>query len=879
MRFWWPCQQRPGRPPAREPGAGRPLRRVLPRRGRRLTWLVGWSLLSVALTGAVLEPPSGAASATGPTITVSDVTVLEPTGGTVDATFVVTLSQAATQPVTVRYRTADGSATAPADYRPASGTLTFAPGETSQTVTVKVAGDTVPEANEVFYLELTDATNGMISQARGTATIVDQLPTITISDLDIAEPDPGGIERALFQVTLSTPAPSTARVDFATADGSAVAGEDYEPVRGTLTFRPGESSKTISVAVKNDLASSQNEVFFVKLSRPRRAQLARAVGQATIVENDRTLAVMDATLGQPGPGEAGEALFQVLLSEPTSGSTIFTGFPTSQPVAVDFTTVDGSAVAGQDYQPVSGTLVFRPGEASKTIAVVLLNNGVPGPDKSFYVELLRPVNATLSRALAQGYVVGSNRTITIDDTSATDLDTPGTFATFVVTLSAPTSAPVSVQYATANGNAVAGVDYQAQQGTLMFAPGQASATIRVPILSDATDANPDTPETFYLELSNPTNAVVARPRATATIYDNDKLISIDDTTVIADRLTPVDATFTVTLSQTPAAPVLVNFTTVDGTATAPADYQATAGTVTFPAGQTAATIAVHVAAQPGTGPDKTFSVHLSGAINATIVRADARATILTRGRGYWLVASDGGIFSFGDARFFGSTGAMTLNQPIVGMAATPTGNGYWMVASDGGIFAFGDAGFYGSAGDQPLQRPIVGMASTPTGRGYWLVASDGGIFAYGDARFLGSTGGLPLHHPVVGMATTPGGNGYWLVASDGGIFSFGDARYRGSTGATHLSQSILGMAATPTGAGYWLVAADGGLFAFGDAPFVGSAADLKEPIIGITATPSGRGYWLVASYGAVFPFGDARSLGSTGSMSINAPIVAMVRVP
>src|SRR5439155_78287 len=120
--------------------------------------------------------------------------------------------------------------------------------------------------------------------------------------------------------------------------------------------------------------------------------------------------------------------------------------------------------------------------------------------------------------------------------------------------------------------------------------------------------------------------------------------------------------------------------------------------------------------------------------------------------GYWMVARDGGIFSFGSAAFHGSTGAMTLNRPIVGMAATPSGNGYWMVASDGGIFSFGDAAFHGSTGAISLNRPIVGMAATPSGNGYWLVASDGGIFSFGDAAFHGSTGGISLNQPIVGMA-------------------------------------------------------------------------------------------------------------------------------
>ncbi|MEO7837247.1 MAG: VCBS repeat-containing protein [Acidimicrobiales bacterium] len=167
---------------------------------------------------------------------------------------------------------------------------------------------------------------------------------------------------------------------------------------------------------------------------------------------------------------------------------------------------------------------------------------------------------------------------------------------------------------------------------------------------------------------------------------------------------------------------------------------------------------------------------------------------ITCNSGYWLVASDGGIFSFGvQAPFFGSTGNIRLNQPIVGMAATPSGRGYWLVASDGGIFSFGDAGFFGSTGNIRLNKPIVGMTSAPNGTGYWLVATDGGIFAFGSAGFLGSTGNLTLNKPVVGMRSTPTGRGYWLVATDGGIFSFGDAEFCGSTGRLRLNQPVVGM--------------------------------------------------------------------------------------
>jgi hypothetical protein len=120
----------------------------------------------------------------------------------------------------------------------------------------------------------------------------------------------------------------------------------------------------------------------------------------------------------------------------------------------------------------------------------------------------------------------------------------------------------------------------------------------------------------------------------------------------------------------------------------------------------------------------------------------------------------------------------SLNQPVVGIAATPDGKGYWLVASDGGVFAFGDAHFWGSMGGTHLNKPVVGMAGNTMG-GYWLVASDGGIFSF-DAAFEGSLGGIALNAPVTGMASTDDGQGYWMVTADGGAFTFGDAPFWGS---------------------------------------------------------------------------------------------------
>jgi hypothetical protein len=204
------------------------------------------------------------------------------------------------------------------------------------------------------------------------------------------------------------------------------------------------------------------------------------------------------------------------------------------------------------------------------------------------------------------------------------------------------------------------------------------------------------------------------------------------------------------------------------------------------------------------------------------------------GNGYLVCGTDGAVYPFGDARFFGSAGNIHLNQPVVGMAATPSGSGYWLAARDGGIYTFGDARFFGSTGNIHLNQPIVGMAATPSGRGYWLVARDGGIFTFGDARFYGSTGNIRLNQPIVGIAADPGAGGYWLVAGDGGVFAFGHAGFHG---AVEPPRRTVAIAAGPTGRGYWIFGSDGHVQAFGDAPPYGDALGrIRAPIAGATST-------------------------------------------
>ena len=245
-------------------------------------------------------------------------------------------------------------------------------------------------------------------------------------------------------------------------------------------------------------------------------------------------------------------------------------------------------------------------------------------------------------------------------------------------------------------------------------------------------------------------------------------------------------------------------------------------------------------------------------------------------------AADQSVFAYGDAPFFGSTGNVQLNNPIVGMATyrnprDASREGYWLVGREGRVYTFGYAPFHGSL-TTPPPDPVIGIAATPSGNGYWLATTSGGIYSFGDAPFLGSLGNIRLAKPIVGVAATPSGNGYWMVAEDGGIFSFGDAGFFGSTGAMRLNQPIAGMASTRSGRGYWLVARDGGIFTFGDAVFRGSTGNIRlaRSIVAMAATPSGGGYWLVAADGGVFTFGNAPFLGSLGGGALSEPAVALV---
>ncbi len=255
--------------------------------------------------------------------------------------------------------------------------------------------------------------------------------------------------------------------------------------------------------------------------------------------------------------------------------------------------------------------------------------------------------------------------------------------------------------------------------------------------------------------------------------------------------------------------------------------------------------------------------------------------------GYWLVGSDGGIFTFGSATFHGSTGSLRLQRPVVGITPTTDQGGYWLVASDGGIFAFGDAGFHGSipglglspAGSglpNALNAPIVGMVPSADGGGYFMVASDGGVFAFGDAQFAGSCPGIGgCKGAAVSVLPDSTGGGYWLVTQTGNVYTFGDAPYFGAPGPQ--GSPITAAVRSADGRGYFVLLANGTVDGYGDAVSLGGPTGVvgpSDPASAVFTDAGGGGYWVASAAGAVFTYGDAPNDGSMTGTHLNGSIIA-----
>jgi hypothetical protein len=225
-----------------------------------------------------------------PALAIGDVTVTEGSSGATNAVFSVSLSAAAPYSVSVTYATADGTATAGSDYGATTGSLTFAPGQTSRTIAVPVYGDVTVEPNETFTVNLSGAAGATIARASGLGTIANDdsavVPTLAVDDVTVVEGN-FGTRTATFTVRLSAARSTSVTVNFTTANGTATSGTDYVAQSGTLTFAPGQTRRTVAVAVIGDFLVEPDETFLVMLSGASGATIADAVGLGTITNDDR----------------------------------------------------------------------------------------------------------------------------------------------------------------------------------------------------------------------------------------------------------------------------------------------------------------------------------------------------------------------------------------------------------------------------------------------------------------------------------------------------------------------------------------------------------------------------------------------------------------
>ncbi len=574
-------------------------------------------------TNATILDGSGAGTITDddapPALSIAGVSVAEGNTGTVNAVFTVTLSAASGRTVTVGYASTAGSATSGTDFLAASGTLTFAPGATSRTITVAVNGDTIDELDETFFVDLTNPTNATITTARGTGTIIDDdaAPSIDIGDVSVTEPNAGTIN-AVFVVTLSAPSGQAITVDYTSVNGSAVAPADYTAASGTVTFAPGTTSRTITVAVAGDLLDEIDETFTVILSNPTNALIGDGSGLGTIVDNDAppTLAINDVAVTEGNAGTV-SATFNVTLSAP-SGQT----------VTVSYATSDGSAAGGVDYVTSTGVVTFAAGVTTRPLTITVNGDTLDEANETFNVTLSSPVNATILDGTGIGTINDDDAppTIAIADGSIDEGDAGTVALTFTVTLSALSGRTVAIDWATANGTAVAPADYTAGSGTLTFAPGVGSQTISVAVAGDAID---EANETMLVNLSNPVNVTIADGQGIGTIIDNDAApsLSINDVTVVEGNTGTTNAVFTVTLSTASGQSVSVDWATANGTATAPGDYTAASGTLTFAAGVTSRTITVAIAGDTIDEANETYFVNLTNPVNGAIADGQGLGTI------------------------------------------------------------------------------------------------------------------------------------------------------------------------------------------------------------------------------------------------------------
>ena len=526
--------------------------------------------------------------------------------------------------VGVSYGTANGTAAAGSDYTAASGTLSWAAGDTAnKTFTVSISNDALDEANETFTVTLGAPTGGasLGSPATATVTITDDDPAPPVQFEAAASTGSESVTPAAITVTLSAVSGQTVTVNYATANGTAAAGSDYTTTNGTLTFAPGETSKTINVPITNDSTVESSETFTVSLSSPTNATLGATTTHTYTINDDDSYGSIQLSAAAYSVNENGAAVTITATRTGGSGGT----------VGVIYGTSDGTAAAGFDYTAASGTLSWAAGDmANKTFTVSISNDALDEANETFTVSLSAPTGGASLGSPAMATV-----TITDDDpappvqfeAAASTGSESVTPAAITVTLSAVSGQTVTVNYATANGTAVAGSDYATTNGTLTFALGETSKTINVPITNDSAV---ESSETFTVSLSSPTNATLgATTTHTYTINDDDSYGSIQLSSA-AYSVNENGAAVTITATRTGGSggTVGVSYGTANGTAAAGSDYTAASGTLSWAAGDTAnKTFTVSISNDALDEANETFTVTLLNPMGGAMLGNPSSATV------------------------------------------------------------------------------------------------------------------------------------------------------------------------------------------------------------------------------------------------------------
>ncbi len=438
----------------------------------------------------------------------------------------VRLSSPSGLTVTARYSTTDGTARAPADYLTATGALTFTPGEVSRFFSVTIVDDEFKEANETVTLRLLDPVNTTLGSPNpATLRILDDDLYRLFLPIARTPPEPfvrfsapaytvtenvaGGI--APITVTLTWGYPLTASVRYTVSNGTATSPADYAAMNGTLIFPPYVTQQVIPVSIVNDTLFESNETVVLRLGGPlvRTTITGTNPVTLTIVNDDPPPVVVFSRAGYTATENAGVAVIQLALNTP-SGLT----------ATVRYTTSDGTAVAGVDYIAVNGVATFAPGVTQTTFSVPLIDNTQYNGERTINLRIGPPVgNATLGVAQTAVLTITDNEAAPVLQWSAAayTFSRSAAVAVLMATLSFPSAVTATVAYATADGSARAGEDYQASSGTLVFPPGTVTRAISVPILSTTAFTRS---ESFIVTLSTPANATLGAPNPATVMLAN-----------------------------------------------------------------------------------------------------------------------------------------------------------------------------------------------------------------------------------------------------------------------------------------------------------------------------------------------------------------------